>query len=209
MAARSGDDDMDTRYFSVRGTRYNRTMSEWKHIDTSINADMTTVPVFTLLNGLRLGITSTTRVGTRVVVFNVSVHLGAMVIQAAGVEQFCRFIVFYDKQTRGVAPSVLDILAASSPLALYNPTNINRFHILMDKSFPLGSSVTSTGTYTSRVWHGLLTSVTATPVDYNSGDTGTVGDISSGSIYLLCLGSQPLGTASKLSGDIRVWYTDL
>ena len=100
-------------------------------------------------------------------------------------------MIFYDAQTNAAAPSVSDVLATTAYDASLNLNNRDRFKILMDKFVTHDAYTNGAGTQTVA---GGGTRVVKKYIRCNHdvvfGGTGaTVGDIQSGSLIFLYIGS--------------------
>lgn len=188
-------------------------MGEWKYKDIDANVDFNTTATMTLLNGLAPGTSASQRVGMKIAVRSIELHMHATSTTGTGDEQVARLSIVLDRQPNGAAPSAItDIITASSVSAMRNLANRKRFKLLWDKRYPFGSTITnaSTGTPTTRVMKLYMKFRRPIIVDYNSGVAGTVADISTNSLYLLTL-----GTVAPGNGDVtatfyaRIRYTDM
>lgn len=163
-----------------------------------------------LLNGTSEGPSSYQRIGRQIRMksldfrFNCRSIVGASGPTASTVG---RIMIVYDRNTKGVAPTVPDIISSvnsagavtQSTMSGTNPYNMARFRIIFDNEvvFPavdtngaafsnvFGGSqspldVGKAGTYNDHVFFKLKN----LPVQYN-GATAAVGDIVSGSLYLV------------------------
>ena len=167
---------------------------ELKYVDVSGSGSMNTTLVETLLNGLTQGTTGSTRVGTQISVVSLELWATAKT-DTDGVEQFGRFLLVLDTQTRGQSPTASGFPVLTSTSVNSPPTMAAgiRYDILCDKRFAIGHHVT-TGTETSRVFYEIVDFTRPLVVQYNSGNAGTVADISQNSLYLVYLGTEAPGT---------------
>jgi len=187
---------------------------EKKFLDTTVTlfTDLTATASVTLLNGLSQGTTQSTRVGGRIEVksvqFKVNFQNGTNV---SGVSPL-RIKIIYDKETNGAAPAATDVMAVNLIDGLNNLNNAGRFITLFDQTWnPVvgpGTSAVATN-YQAQFLDGYVKC--NLPTKYNAGNTGTVTDISSGSIYVLAWtnGFGFAGTGSDASGYFRIRYTDI
>jgi len=127
-----------------------------------------------------------------------------MSFSGGAIDSFTRFIVYYDKQCNGAAPAMTDLLLANS---LYSPkslANVRRFKILYDQ---LGQ-VELTGNDGSMVTYERYRRMNLR-TEFNTGVAGTIADITTGSLYLVIMGSNAAGgNAFATAGSARVRYTD-
>lgn len=126
------------------------------------------------------------------------------VTATTGVDQYQRVLIVYDKQTNGSAFGITDLLNSVGTYALQNLSYLHRFEILLDRRFYLndydepGSAI---------VWG--VDMPLRHPVQFNTGTDGTVADITTGSVYVVSIGSEAAGaTAGQLTGSVRISFAD-
>jgi hypothetical protein len=180
-------------------------LAEVKYVDTSIGQVVDTTGAVTLIDGMSQGNTVSTRVGRQVSLKKIEYNLVMYPTITTGVDQVGRFILFYDRQTNGAAPAVIDVLTAATPFALYNRDNLKRFRIIADVCKNLNpTSESDTNMVTGNVSKSIVGMV-----QFNAGNAGTVADIISGGLFLLSVGSVAAGaTAGSLAGRARACFTD-
>lgn len=181
-------------------------IAEWKAKDSAVTPDCNTTPVFTLLNGIARGDDINERTGRQIRMKSILVNANVTVTASTGIDQTARVIIFYDRQTNAAAPSggVTDVLLANDVSSVSNLENRNRFQILYDRKFLLNASG-EPGSTRAIKWYRKLN----LPVTFNAGDAATVADITTGSLYMLTLGSIASGnTDAGLFGYVRVRYED-
>lgn len=187
---------------------------EKKQIDTTIIAPSTAIPVAgaasaIILTACAQGDTDETRNGNKYKLASCSVKVNLFRLAVAGstANPCVRLIIFNDKNSNGVAPTLAELLDASSIIGRYNSDNVgSRFKILYDKRYSFGwlNSTTNTGAgmmstndsfYKKVMWHVKF-----------DGTTAAQGDCVSGHIYafLFC------DTASVMEGSVtaRVEFID-
>lgn len=189
-------------YPSSRGVQ-----GELKSVDTTLSTASTrpdTTGDVILLNGIARGDDINERVGRRVTIRSLEAHLYDTVTKDTGVDQVHRVLIVYDMQSNGTAPVVTDVLVSASTTSLKNLDNRNRFRILYDQAWTLNASGESDSQ--KHITKYMRVNL---PVQFNSGDAGTIADIQTGSIYFICLGSEVRGnTAGSINGRVRVRYSD-
>lgn len=154
---------------------------------------------------------------------------------AATVEQICRIMVIYDRQTNGTAPAVADVLlatkfdnttetTASSPI---NMNNRDRFYVLMDMQVLLPAIGVNGATAASTETIGIDingNSGDANQGQYNinrfiklkgleaqyKGNNGNAGDVAAGGIFVLAISSGDANASSswKMAYSARLRYND-
>ena len=103
-----------------------------------------------------------------------------------------RIIVVYDKQANAVAPAITDVLTVDSFIGQNNLNNRDRFVILCDViSDPI--SVNANGSVAGTIYKKINLETM-----FNAGTAGTIGDITSGSIYLFVAQTANIGTANPV-----------
>jgi len=182
------------------------TAGEWKSIDkTGTAAVRDTGPIagtLICINACSRG----TDIGTRVarqftmrsLELRYSVKLGA-----TPTNQAIRVLVFYDRQANGALPAIADVLQAATVTAPRNLENRNRFKILYDRLHVLE---TAGPTREMVRWYRKLRH----PTQFNTGNDGTVGDIATGSLFVLAFGTIAAddNTRGEWSYNTRVRFQD-
>lgn len=115
-----------------------------------------------------------------------------------------RIIIFYDKQSNTQAPGVTDLLLADAFTSPNNLSNRDRFTVLADEvTESIGAA---TGAYTHS---GVLYKRLNHEVMFNAGAAGTIGDITSGAMYIMFAQNGSIATAAPLiTWRCRIRYTD-
>lgn len=181
--------------------------AELKYVDTTLSSGTTrcdTTGDLILLNGTIHGDDVLDRVGRKFTMRSLECHLWAKVTASTGVDQVQRVMVVLDKQANGAAPIITDVLVSAAPNAMKNLNNAARFTILHDEFYHLNASAEADSQKAWKFYQRFII-----PVQFNSGNAGTVADINSGSLYFICLGSEVRGnTAGDINGRVRVRFTD-
>jgi len=182
---------------------------ELKFVDTSQNAvgtlnDNFSAPGATnLLNGIATGSDASTRIGRKVILKSVYVRytfqLGAT--STGGAPH--RILIVYDKQANATAPAVSDILVSSAFNQLNNLSNRDRFVTICDE---MVAPISVQGNY---MVSGTIYKTLNLETMFNAGSAGTIGDITSGSLYMIVAQGGQIGvTAPTFLARTRVRYTD-
>jgi hypothetical protein len=196
---------LSQRRRNVRRNMGPRIQSEVKSLTTSVSQGCDTTGAVTLLDGMVQGTSAITRVGRQIVVRSVELSLAMHVTPTTGLDQIDRFLLIYDRQSNGVAPTIQDVLESNSVFALPNKNNALRFVILMDVVKAVNASTESD----SDVVTGRVVRRCNKLVQFNSGNAGTVADIATGGMFLITMGTLDAGvTAGSLIGRVRVNFTD-
>lgn len=187
-----------------RGYPYG-TKGELKNVDTTVAQVADTTGAVTLINGIARGDDINERVGRQVILKYIQANIVNYVTPTTGIDQSHRMLIVLDRQANGAAPAITDVLVSASTVAMPNLDNRKRFRILFDSIKNMNASGEPGSMIVQRVFKRVNI-----PVQFNSGDAGTVADIQTGALYLITLGSiAPGGTAGNFSGRIRVRYTDI
>ena len=180
---------------------------EWKYSDVTLDGAMDTTGGQTLLNGLSLGNTASTRVGMKVSIRSIELRLVLFATPTTGVDQQHRIQIFLDKQANAAAPTLADQLTGNNFLALRSLTQRRRFKIMWDKTYNINASGEPN---TAKVIKMYMKFRRPLVVEFNSADNGTIADIVSNSLYFYRVGSNVAGVnAGSLVGTARIRYTDI
>lgn len=154
-----------------------------------------------LLNGITQGSDYNNRIGRK---FTMVKLLGRMrvALGATPTNSNVRALVVYDKQPNGAAFSNTDLLTGSSTTAFNNLNNKDRFIVLVDKIMQVDT--VNKPSVLIKFKKNMKMGVT------NLGTTNAIGDISTGSLYLLTLGDLATGVTAPVStiNDVRVRFID-
>jgi len=146
-----------------------------------------------LLNGVSQGVTPTTRVGRRLTMRSLYIRWFLQLASTTTGGSPVRMLVVYDKQTNGAAPAVTDIVLTDELTSPMNLSNSKRFMALCDQTW----ECIGTGGPQSLVFSKFI-KMNKT-MEFNNGNAGTVADITSGSIYVLCWSGNGLAVTQPLS----------
>lgn len=130
--------------------------------------------------------------------------------------QQARMIVFIDLQPNGAAPAVTDVLVEALPSSQLNANNRDRFLIVKDKVFyfdPVINQTTATQSQAAfnRTGYNIkLYKKCAIETIFNATNGGTIGDISSGAVYMMWIGSTAAGVNTDVNAIVstRCRYLD-
>lgn len=177
---------------------------KFSDIDTA-TYQVNTTGSFTLLHVPVLGTDYTNRIGRKTSALSVHVQGRIQTEASAGnipvtvAAQEARMILFVDFQPNGAAPAVTDLLLSATPASFLNPNNRDRFSVLADERFffdPMFTSNVVTQSYASSVnqifgvdCEGSIRLETV----FNGVNGGTIGDITSGALYMFWIGSTAAG----------------
>lgn len=209
---------------ATRGFRFPMT-GELKAIDVPLFAGIDNVGVAVLLNGCAQGTDILNRIGRKIVVKSLTYRYtlscaAADLIAAPGVtfyapQNMIRMIILWDMQPNGAAPALADVLAnAADNTSQLNLNNRDRFRIVKDKMFSfdpfwhttIGDFMGFNHTTTNHKGYKKFSQ----EVIFNAGNAAAVGDINSGSLYMIFLGNQAAAANRNINlvGNTRVRFTD-
>lgn len=159
-----------------------------------------------LINGCGRGDDLHERTGRRTTIKSIEIRGYNYVTTGSGTDQIHRVVLVLDKQPNGAAMTIAQLLNSASHLSPRNLENRARFQILSDKRWALNSDAAAEPG-ARKVWK-IYRRVNF-PVTYNSGDAGTIADITTNSLYVVYIGSNAAGvTAGSIQFHSRIRYTD-
>ena len=181
---------------------------ELKYIDTNANTALTfassAFSTGVLLNGVAQGSDATARIGRKMVMKSLLLRWTWNLASTSTGGSPVRVMVVYDKQANATAPAITDVLVVDSFIGQNNLNNRDRFVVLCDYlSEPIGSNGdTSVG--------GVIYKRLNLETMFNSGSAGTIGDITSGSVYLFVAQTGGIGVVNPtFNWRARVRFTDV
>ena len=164
-------------------------------INTTQYAIESTGTQLQLLNGCVPGSQNFNRIGRKIFMRSLQIR-GAINLTdtTAGTNVVCRMVIVYDKQSNGSAPTWANIMTSqnisgttsSDVFAMVNLDNRDRFVIIRDQLYIPGA-IDNTATQTYAMGPGTIVLNEYIPLKletlYSGGSAGTIGDITSGSLY--------------------------
>lgn len=169
----------------------------------TLTAASTAFSTGNLLNGIVPGSGADQRIGRKIIMKSLMlrwfVTLGATSAQGSPI----RILIIHDKQANAVAPAVTDILLTNEFLSVNNLSNRDRFTVLLDKiTAPIG-------TQNNFCIGGKKFKRFSLETIFNAGAAGTIGDITSGSVYLFVAQAGNIITGNaQFNFRTRIRYTD-
>jgi len=181
---------------------------ELKFVDVSVPAlNIPTTAVWTtgqLLNGLVPGSAATERIGRKVTMKSFLIRYTISLASTTTFGSPFRILVVYDKQANATAPAITDILLADAFNAPNNLSNRDRFVTIFDR---ITEGLSVQGDFAMA---DVLFKRSNLEVMFNAGNAGTIGDITSGSVYLFaCQTGSAASTAPVMIYRSRIRYTDV
>jgi len=157
-----------------------------------------------LLNGCAPGSSAETRNGRKITMKSIYVRytFSRSAATMSGGSP-ARILIVYDKQANATAPAITDILLADDFHSMNNLSNRDRFITLFDQvTAPISDAAEHCVGDT--LYKGMNLDVM-----FNGGNAGTIGDITSGSVYAFACATNRIGIAnSQVVFRSRIRYTD-
>lgn len=180
---------------------------EFKSVDLDDNTlELNSTGAYTLLNGVSRGTDLSNRIGRNISMRSLEIHGWMSTTDSGGVSQVARIMIVLDKQCNGSAMALTDILKGVTVVSLKNLVNKKRFKILYDKTHALAEH---SGNNAGHIKPFEFYKKFNHPVEFNAGDAGTIGDITSGALYIIGLSNIASGsTDANLFYSSRIRYTD-
>lgn len=150
-----------------------------------------------LLNGVAQGTTASTRVGRRLVMKSMYIKWLVQVSATTTGGTPLRLLIVYDHQTNAAAPAITDIVLTDEITSPVNLSNSRRFKILVDEYVPCIGTGGPQSVVVSRYMKLNMDE------EFNNGSTGTVSDITKGSIYAIAWN----GNGFAVAGPNSVFYS--
>lgn len=155
-----------------------------------------------LLNGIATGGSPNQRQGRSVQMKSIQVRLATITTNPQ--PHTFRVLVVYDKQTNAALPTVAAVLeSAVSSESPMNLSNGKRFIVLMDYM------TNPTGLTGAIIMDPMQYRKINLPIEFNLGLGATIGDITTGGIYVLITSNQLNAELPRVSFYSRIRYTDL
>lgn len=182
-----------------------RSRDELKNKDTFLSALFSASTVtgqLVLLNGLVTGSAATERIGRKVFMKTLFIRfVGSRTTAPLVGDSPVRMVIVYDKQSNAVAPLATDILQNDRISGLTNLSNAERFRIVMDKEFSLGTTNNTAVAWKKYIKLNL-------PMTFNTGAAGTIADIQTGSMYVLSYQNGQFSNLPQIGCEFRIRYND-
>lgn len=183
---------------------------------------MDETPIISLMNGLALGTSATSRVGQNICMrsfhFKFTIR-GSSYATAAGVNPsvMTRVMVFLDMQPNGVTPAGSDVLEdTTAGIGIVSPiymSNAMRFKVLFDRRYEVQNRFNSGSTqdfYTTNTIHfDEVFQKMNHYVQYADSNNGDIQDIKTGALFLLLMSeTATAGQQPAITYYFRLRYTD-
>lgn len=174
---------------------------EFKVIDSVGSTAVSTTGTLTLLNGLAEGDSATTRDGRQVLFKSIQMYVRGT-LNGSATNTTIRSIIFLDRQPNEAAPTMAALLAttvAGGVDAFRNLDNRKRFVILHDSRMVVSTD------FPEKVHEHYKKMKLVT--QYDSGNAGTIADITSNSLYMLQVSDEATNTPTQIF-NVRLRFID-
>jgi len=178
--------------------------------DTTINGGADTSGSIFLLNGLQTGGSTSQRIGRKIFIKQIVGNFRVRSRTTTLINDF-RVALVLDRQANAADTNLItNVYDAVNPVSLRNIGNGSRFVVLQTWE---DCNIGDVATVAQQTEKTLITykyyKRCNIPVTYNSANAGTIGDIQTNALYLICMGSQAAGEgASLVEGTFRIRYTE-
>ena len=190
-------------------------------INTTSFAVETTGTQLQLLNGCAPGSQNFNRIGRKITMKSLQIRGRVQFKDTTGGPTQVRMIVVYDKQPNGAAPTFANIISSQniagtidSLISCFpNLDNRDRFEIIRDRMYESGV-IQDTATQAYAAGMPLCTISEFIPLgardtQFNAGTAGTIGDITSGSLYVFFISNQANANGVDVLCAFRTRFTDM
>lgn len=196
------------RRFSSRGSAFKGRETGFVDLSAATYALNTTGSV-TLLATIPQGTSVNTRVGKKVVLKSIQGR-GFIGTDTATTIVSTSFALIYDKRPQNALPAITDIFTSASSLTFNNDANSGRFRILKRVDAVLCGSSTAPSTGLEILPADFFLDLKGLKCEFGAGGTGAIGDIATGALYLVSMGSTAAGTAdANLIMGFRTRFVDV
>lgn len=188
---------------------------ELKYLDTLLNnSTINTTATLTLLNGMTLGDTVSSRDGDSIVPTSIQFRARFSHSQNGLTDLVVRHMIFWDAQPNGAAPTVGDVLDQATITnavdAPYKRQYQKRFKIVYDKTFVSSPNMADPANATTQVlqkitWKKAKKALNRMVKYRNAQNTGVITDLATNSLYSLWVTSNSQG---QLTCGYRMYFKD-
>jgi len=191
---------------SVRYTNWNARAEELKYLDIN-NADYAcgTTGAVTLINGVAAGSTAITREGRQCFWKSVQVTGTLEPVDADVIASRADIFIIFDKQPGAAVPAMTDIFVQSLSGSPMNLNYRERFVVLAHRNYVIGGPVAAGASITPNI-HAVNINVKVNLRTTFKGDANAIGDIATGAMYLVTLGSQADAACGVLNASVRLRF---
>jgi len=161
------------------------------------------VPALYLLNNLSQGFNEVSRIGDQAKAQKITMSMNISAVATSVLNQKFRYIIFWYKNPRGVAPTALDFFGTATPTTFtgYNFNTVDfqsRYTVIRDKMFNMSDhnqSLLAASTLNYDI-NPFSINLKNKSCDYTLGNAGTIADIDKNALYIWFLGNASSGANS-------------
>jgi len=180
---------------------------EKKFVDNAQTQGCDTTGTIKAINGVAQGSDISNRIGRKY--NNIAIQLrGTFIPQGITTGNLARVMLIWDAQTNGALPAMTDILTAARSDKFMNLDFRDRFKIIMDKSFGFGPYNTTATQAVSAPMAKITFYKRINLPTICDGTTSAIGDVNTGSLLLVTVGSAAAGAGHDILCTTRVRYVD-
>jgi len=192
----------------VRYTNWNARAEELKYLDTNFgNYACGTTGAVTLINGVAAGSTAITREGRQCFWKSIQVHGTIAAADATTVASRNDVFVIFDRQPGAAVPAMTDLFVESKAGSPMNLNYRERFVVLGHNTFVIGG-LTADATALTPTVHSVNINIKANLRTTFKGDANAIGDIATGAMYLVTLGSAADASGAILNAAVRLRFSE-
>jgi len=188
--------------------------AELKFVDTAISQEINTTGVVTPVNLIAVGDDYNTRDGREAYMKSVQIHLRITKSATNLIENGRVMLVWDNAVNSGAAPAVLGTILDNTVVTdvvncFPSINNSQRFSVLYDNKFALGPfNTTATQALATDLGLRIDAYKQLNVTTQYSNTTAAIASIQNGALYLITLGTIAAGSASSVTGGVRVRFTD-
>lgn len=195
-------------------TRVKRAMlglAEKKALDTVSGVfACDTTGTISLISGIATGNDYTMRIGRKTTITAVQMQGYVAPFDTFTNDCLCRIMLVWDKQPNGVLPAISAVLSQATSVSFINLDNRDRFRVISDTRIMLGRvDTTATQAFSSSYPEEFHIYKKVNLVTIYDGSSNLIGDINSGALYLLTIGSSAVGTGGIATVSTRIRFNDM
>jgi len=193
---------------ALRYTNWNARPEELKYLDTN-NASYAsgTTGSITLINGVAAGSTAITREGRQAFWKSVNVSGWVAPVDATVIGSRNDVYVIWDKQPGAAVPAMTDFFVEAKAGSPMNLNYRERFVIIAHKTYTIGGLTAGAPAVTPTV-HAVSINVRLNLRTTFKGDANAIGDIATGAMYLVTLGSEADADGALFKVAVRLRFAE-
>jgi len=193
---------------ALRHTNWNSSPEELKYNDiNSATYVCDTTGTVTLINGVAAGSTAITRIGRQCIWKQVIVSGKLAAVDDTIIGCRCDVAVIWDKQPGAAVPAMTDFFVEAKAGSPMNLNYRERFVIIAHKTYTIGGLTAAAPAVTPTV-HAVSINVRLNLRTTFKGDANAIGDIATGAMYLVTLGSEADADGALFKVAVRLRFAE-